>query len=441
MILNNTHAPDLRSWIASANAPDTDFPIQNLPFGVFRRRGSTEALRGGVAIGNLVVDMAALAATGLLHGPAAEAAAVAAQPALNQLMAAGPAAWSALRQAMSQLLRSGASHTERLMDCLVPQAQAEYALPARIGDYTDFFTSYHHMINAGRLFRPDAPPLPNFKWLPIGYHGRASSVGVSGTMLRRPWGQVCAPGSEHPGFMPSRRLDYEMELGAFIGPGNSLGTPIGIDAAEQHLFGLCLLNDWSARDIQGWEALPLGPFMAKNFLTTISPWVVTLEALAPFRLTLPRGEGDPPVLPYLQPAGGGLDCGFDIELAVALEKAASGGVALPLSRSSFRHAYWGLAQMVAHHTQNGCNLQPGDLLGSGTQSGPGAGEQGCLLELSQGGRQPVVLANGETRAFLEDGDTVVMRGWCERPGWRRIGFGECRGSVLSAIGHGRESAE
>jgi fumarylacetoacetase len=427
-MLNETHHPDLTSWVASANVAGHDFPIQNLPHGVFRRAGSGEAFRGGVAIGDLILDMEAACALGVFSGAAADAAACAAQPALNQLMAAGPAAWSALRLALSRLLRSGAPQAGVLNGCLLPQAQAEYAVPCRIGDYTDFFTSWQHMVNAGRLFRPDAPPLPHFKWLPIGYHGRASSVEVSGASLRRPMGQTRAPDADAPSFGPSRCLDYEMELGMFVGPGNARGQAIGVDAAESHLFGLCLLNDWSARDIQGWEALPLGPFMAKNFLTTISPWIVTLEALAPFRSALPREEGDPAGLAYLLPPAG-VRSGFDITLEVALATARSDGEEMRLSGTSYRHAYWSPAQMLAHHTQNGCNLRPGDLLGSGTQSGPGPGEQGCLLELSHGGQQPVLLANGETRGFLEDGDTVVMRGWCERPGWNRIGFGSCRGTV------------
>ncbi|MES2259058.1 MAG: fumarylacetoacetase [Pseudomonadota bacterium] len=432
-MLNETHDPALTSWIATANRGDCDFTIQNLPYAVFRRHGSAEAWRGGVAIGDMIVDLAAASAARLFDGAAAMAATQAAQPELNGLMAAGPAAWSALRLALSRLLRTGAPEASGLRACLLAQAEAEYALPCRIGDYTDFFTSCDHMLNAGRVFRPDAPPLPNFKWLPIGYHGRASSIAVSGTSFRRPRGQVCAPGAA-PGFVASRKLDYEIELGAFVGPGNAHGEAIAIDAAEGHLFGVCLLNDWSARDIQGWEALPLGPFMAKNFLTSISPWIVTLEALAPFRSALPRSAGDPPVLPYLQPAGGELLSGFDIVLEVSLATARSGAEEMPLSRSNYRHAYWGLAQMLAHHTQNGCPLRPGDLLGSGTQSGPGPGEQGCLLELSHGGRVPVRLANGETRAFLEDGDTVVLRGWCERPGHARIGFGACRGTLLPAAG-------
>ncbi|SFV05560.1 fumarylacetoacetase [Pseudoduganella namucuonensis] len=429
-MLNETHAPDLKCWLASA-APGGDFPIQNLPFGVFRPAGGSQPMRGGIAIGDMILDLAAASALGLFDGLAAEGAALAARPELNDFMAAGRDRWSALRLAVSRLLRVGAPQAEAVRACLRPQAQAEYGLPCRIGDYTDFFTSYDHMINSGRVFRPDAPPLPNFKWMPIGYHGRASSVEVSGARLRRPSGQLPPGEGGRPEFGPSRRMDYEMELGVFVGPGNARGTAIALDAAPEHLFGVCLLNDWSARDIQAWEALPLGPFLAKNFLTTISPWIVTFEALAPFRSALPRTADDPEALPYLRPADGAL-AGYDIELEVALATRAGGGAAQRLSRSSYRHAYWGPAQLLAHHTRNGCNLRPGDLLGSGTQSGPGPAEQGCLLELSRGGREPVRLSNGERRAFLEDGDTVVMRGWCERPGFARIGFGECRGTLLAA---------
>lgn len=429
MMADATHDPGQRSWVESANLAGCDFPIQSLPHAVFRRRGET-LYRGGVAIGVMIADMAAACALGVFGGDAAGPAALAAAPLLNGLMAAGPQAWAALRLALWRSLREGAPEQPLLRACLVPQSEAEYALPAHIGGYTDFFTSYHHMANAGRLFRPDAPELPNFKWLPIGYHGRASSVEVSGAALRRPLGQSCAPGDAAPVFGPSRRLDYEMELAAYIGPGNARGERIGIDDAEDHVFGVSLLNDWSARDIQGWEAVPLGPFMAKNFPPTVSPWIVTMAALAPFRAALPRAAGDPAVLPYLQPADGALYSGLDIELEVWLGTG-RGGADMRLSRSNARHAYWGLAQMVAHHTQNGCNLRPGDLIGTGTQSGPGEGEQGCLLELSRGGREPVALPNGESRAFLEDGDTVTLRGWCERPGYRRIGFGECRGTVLA----------
>lgn len=281
------------------------------------------------------------------------------------------------------------------------------------------------------MFLPDAPPLPNFKWLPIGYHGRASTVVVSGTPCRRPQGQTRPPGAAAPSFGPSRRLDYEMELGLFIGPGSPGGRAMALHEAEDQVFGMVLLNDWSARDIQGWESMPLGPFLAKNFLTSIAPWIVTTEALAPYRCALPRTSEDPPPLSYLDP-GAGPHASIDIELEVQLHTAASGDRAMRLSRSNYRHAYWAPAQLVAHHSSNGCRLRPGDLMGTGTQSGPGPGEQGCLLELTRGGRDPLVLPDGEQRSYLEDGDTVVLRAWCERPGAARIGFGECRGTVLPA---------
>ncbi len=433
MTINSTHDPALRSWVASANTVGTDFPIQNLPHGVFRRKGTNERFRGGVAIGDQILDMAAACALDVFAPSVKAAAAACGADALNALMAMGPSAWRGLRAALSRLLRDGAPEAVRLRDCLVPQAEAEHALPARIGDYTDFFTSYHHMVNAGRIFQPDAPPLPNFKWLPIAYHGRASSIEVSGASLHRPLGQTRPPGSTQPAFGPTQRLDYEMELAFWIGPGNPRGAPIATDDAEGHIFGVSLFNDWSARDVQGWESMPLGPFLAKNFLSTVSPWIVTLEALAPFRCALPREAGDPPTLANLQ--GTNPNPAFDLQLEVWLQTARSGATEMRLSRSNFRHCYWSMAQMLAHHTEGGCNLNPGDLLGTGTQSGPMEGEQGCLLELSHAGRRPVALPNGETRSFLEDGDTVVQRAWGEKPGAARIGFGECRGTVLPAIPH------
>ncbi|HSV54612.1 MAG TPA: fumarylacetoacetase [Burkholderiaceae bacterium] len=431
---HETHRPDLKSWVLSANQAGSDFPIQNLPHGVFRRRGSGEAFRGGVAIGEMILDMPAACTAGAFHGAASDAAEMAAASTLNGLMAMGPAAWSALRLRLSQLLRTGAPEAQKLAACLVAQSEAEYAVPAQIGDYTDFFTSYHHMMNAGRIFQPDKAELPNFKWLPIAYHGRASSVEISGTNFRRPLGQSKPPSADQPMFGPTRRLDYEMELGFFVGPGNARGESIAIDDADDHIFGVCLLNDWSARDVQAWESMPLGPFLAKNFITSISPWIVTLEALRPYRCALPREAGDPPTLAHLQASSERAEGGLDIQLEVRLQTAASGGTQMPLSRSSARHGYWSMAQMLTHHAEGGCNLRPGDLMGTGTQSGPTAGEEGCLLELSAGGRTPVLLANGETRSFLEDGDTVILRGWCERAGYARIGFGECRGTVLPAKG-------
>ena len=433
MQLNETHDPSLSSWVASANSSDTDFPIQNLPFCVFRPRGSAQAFRGGVAIGDQILDLAALGDA--LEGAsdaARSAAALAARDSLNALMDASPEAWSALRLALSRLLRSSATPRPQ---ALVPQADAEYAVPAKIGDYTDFYTSIHHATTVGKLFRPDNPLLPNYKWVPIGYHGRSSTIGVSGDSFRRPRGQVRAASDAEPSFSPSRRLDYELEVGIFVGRGNAQGEPITAADAEQHVFGLCLLNDWSARDLQAWEYQPLGPFLSKNFASTISPWIVTLEALAPYRTAWQRDAADPQPLPYLDYADLRSRGGFDIELEVLLETETmrrEGVAPARLSQSNFRHSYWTVAQLLAHHTINGCAMRPGDLLGSGTQSGPEAEEAGSLLELTAGGKQPLTLPNGEQRVFIEDGDRIVMRGWAARPGRPRIGFGEVAGTVLPA---------
>jgi fumarylacetoacetase len=441
MSLNETHDPALRSWVESANASGGDFPIQSLPFGVFRRAGSSEPFRGGVAIGDQILDLAAALQAApfrdalRLRG-AAEAAAAAAGPALNELMAAGPVAWSALRLALSRVFRRGAPEQAALQACLVPQRQAEHALPARIGDYTDFYTSIHHATAVGRLLRPDNPLLPNYKWMPVAYHGRSSSIVVSGQAFRRPIGQRLAQDAAAPTVGPSERLDYELELGVLIGPGNAPGSRIDIADAESHAFGLCLLNDWSARDLQAWEYQPLGPFLAKNFATTISPWIVTLEALEPHRATWERPPADPQPLAYLDCPDVRRRGAIDIRLEACLESESmrrAGEAPCRLSLGSYRHAYWTLAQMIAHHTLSGCNLEPGDLLGTGTQSGPLPVEAGSLLELSRGGRAPVRLPNGETRRFLEDGDAVILRACCERPGAARIGFGEAAGRVLPAL--------
>jgi fumarylacetoacetase len=433
--INETHDPALRSWIASANQPDTDFPIQNLPFAVFRRLHSGEAFRCGVAIGDQILDLAAAANAGLFSGEAAAALEAGAQDKLNTLMALGASAWSALRLALSRALRAGAAEQAKLQTCLVPQAQAEYDVPARIGDYTDFYTSVYHATNIGKQFRPDNPLLPNYKWVPIGYHGRASSISVSGQAFHRPVGQTMPPGATQPTFGPSERLDIELELGIFVGTGNSLGDRIAMSEAENHVFGICLLNDWSARDIQAWEYQPLGPFLSKNFATTIAPWVVMLEALAPYRVPFSRPAGDPQPLPYLDSEHNCRAGSLDIQLQVGLQtsrmrEAGQGDVTI--CRTSYRHAYWTVAQMVAHHTVNGCNLQPGDLFGSGTLSGPTLDQAAALVELTVGGKQPLQLPNGEARTYLQDGDAIVLRGWCERPGATRIGFGECRGTVLPA---------
>ena len=432
-LLNETHDPALRSWVVSANQADADFPIQNLPFAVFRRKGTPEAFRGGVAIGDQILDLAAVAATGMFSGEAASAVQAGAQDKLNALMALGAASWRALRLALSRVLRQGAAGQARLAACLMPQSDAEYGMPARIGDYTDFYTSVHHATNIGRQFRPDNPLLPNYKWVPIGYHGRASSIGVSGQSFPRPMGQTLPPGATQPSFGPSKRLDIELELGIFVGAGNALGEPVSMAQAEDHVFGICLLNDWSARDIQAWEYQPLGPFLSKNFATTISPWVVTLEALAPYRVPFLRPDADPQPLPYLDSDANRQQGSLDIELQVGLQTSKmreAGQGDTTICRTSYRHAYWTIAQLVTHHTVNGCNLQPGDLLGSGTLSGPTLDQAGALIELTAGGSNPLQLPNGERRTYLEDGDAVVIRGWCEKAGAARIGFGECVGFVL-----------
>ena len=430
--LNATHDPTLRSWVSAANSPDSDFPLQNLPFAAFRRAGSGEHFRGGVAIGDSVLDLRALHALGACDGLAAEALASCAQPVLNAFMALGHEASAALRAALSAALRSESPLAERLRPLLVPQATAEYRVAAQVGDFTDFYASIHHATAVGRLFRPDNPLLPNYKWVPIAYHGRASSVRVSGGEFHRPRGQVLPAGAAVPELAPTSRLDYELELGVFVGRANVLGEPVPLAQAESHVFGLCLLNDWSARDLQAWEYQPLGPFLAKNFATTVSPWVVTLEALAPFRVPWVRPAAEPAPLAYLDDAGIRAAGGIDIQLEAWLETAAMRARRLPpqrLSHASFRDSWWSIAQMLAHHTVNGCNLEPGDLLGSGTQSGPQPAAAGSLLELTHGGRQPLVLADGESRGFLEDGDRVILRGWCERAGFRRIGFGEAAATV------------
>lgn len=440
MELNHTHDPDARSWLESANTPGTDFPIQNLPFGVFRRKGSSEAFRGGVAIGDQVIDLAALAASGALDGLAAQAANACTGDALNHFLAQGPAAWRALRHALFDLLQAGASGpgVDALRAGLVPQAEVEHRVPTRIGDYTDFYTSIHHARNVGRVIRPDDPLTPNFQWLPIAYHGRASSVVVSGTAFRRPMGQAMAPGASAPVYGPCRRLDYELEMGFYIGPGNAMGEPIPITEAEQHIFGMCLLNDWSARDHQFWEMAPLGPFLGKNFCTTVSPWIVTMEALAPYRMPFAHPADEPQPLAYLDSPANSASGAVDVQLEVRLEarEHRERGIAPDrLSATSFRHQYWTIAQMVAQHSVGGCNLQPGDLLGTGTISGPAPEEAGAIVELSVGGTRDVPLPGiGAQRRFLEDGDAVILRGWCERPGAARIGFGESRGEVLPAVG-------
>lgn len=442
LALDHTHDAAARSWLPSANAQDSDFPIQNLPLAVFRRKGSDEPFRGGAAIGDQVLDLAALASTGLLQGDPQAACRACAQPALNDYMALGGGAWRALRHGLFALLHREADRRvqQQVASCLVPQADVEYGLHARIGDYTDFYTSIHHALNVGRLIFPDNPLTPNFQWLPIAYHGRASSVrvGQAGFGFHRPMGQAMPPGAKQPAYGPCARLDFELEMGFYVGPGNALGEPLRIDDAEDRIAGMVLLNDWSARDHQFWEMNPLGPFLGKNFCTTVSPWLVSMEALAPFRVPFSRPAADPQPLPYLDGATNRDHGGVDVQLEVRLDTPLHHERGIAPSRvaaTSFRHQYWTLAQMLAQHTVGGCNLQPGDLLGTGTVSGPTPGEAGAIVELSKGGREPVTLeGTAEQRAFLQDGDTVILRGWCEAPGRARIGFGECRGTVLPSIG-------
>ncbi|MEE2983736.1 MAG: fumarylacetoacetase [Pseudomonadota bacterium] len=433
--LNETHDPALESWVEGANRNKADFPIQNLPFSVFRRRGSKDALRGCVAIGEAIVDLAALSATDVLSGLAARGAMACGAPVLNEFMAMGRETWSELRLALSRALRPDSTSREAVSSCLLPQDSVELGLPVSIGDYTDFFTSIYHATAVGSLFRPDVPLQPNYKWVPIAYHGRSSSIDVSGQAFKRPRGQLKAPDADQPLVGPSRHLDYELEIGIYIGQGNEPGRAIKLDDGDDYVFGLCLLNDWSARDVQAWEYRPLGPFLSKSFASTVSPWIVTLEALAPFRIPWTRPARDPQPLPYLDSARNRATGAFDINLAVYLQSESMRDKRQPpsrVSRSNYRHAYWSVAQMLAHHTINGCKLRVGDLFGSGTQSGPEREEAGSMLELSQGGKQSITLDNGETRTFLEDGDTVILRAWCEAASAVRIGFGEARGTVLPA---------
>ncbi|WP_294769903.1 fumarylacetoacetase [uncultured Rhodoferax sp.] len=418
--LDATHDPAILSWVESANAADTDFPIQNLPFGRFRHN-ALEPWQIGVAIGDRVLD---LHATGLIdHND------------MPRLMAAPVAARRALRLAIWEGLRAGSSLQKVWADALLRQTEVELGLPCEVGDYTDFYTGIHHATTVGKLFRPDNPLLPNYQWVPIGYHGRASSIGASGQQFHRPHGQTLAPGASVPSFGPTGRLDYELEMAAWAGMDNALGAPVSIADAEKHIFGLTLLNDWSARDVQAWEYQPLGPFLAKNFATTVSPWLVTMEALAPFRAAFERPKGDPQPLAYLDSAHNRSAGAIDVQLEVWLQTAVmreAGSAGVRLSQSNLRDAYWTLAQLVAHHTVNGCNLRSGDVLGTGTLSGPAPEQGGSLLELTQGGKRALTLANGETRTFLQDGDAIILRGSCQRAGARRIGFGDCRGTVLAA---------
>jgi fumarylacetoacetase len=422
--IDATHDLALESWVESANAQGTDFPLQNLPFGRFRARGTHGPWRHGVAIGDQILD---LALAGLIA------------PDVPAPSSQHPAERRALRARLVEGLRRGSRCMSPWQAALVPQGAVELGLPCAIRGYTDFYAGIHHARAVGRLFRPDNPLLPNYQWVPIAYHGRASSIVASGHPIIRPRGQIKPAEASVPQLRPTARLDYELEMGIIIATGNALGEPIPIDRAEEHIAGLTLLNDWSARDVQAWEYQPLGPFLAKNFATTLSPWIVTLEALAPFRKPLTRPEGDPAPLPYLADAESSMSQ-VQVALEVWIQTERMRAVNQPgdrLSRSSSLDAYWSTAQLVTHHTVNGCNLESGDVLGTGTLSGRDAGQGGSLLELSEGGSKPVQLSNGEQRTFLEDGDRIRLVGYCERDGYRRIGFGPCVGTITGVAAQPR----
>ncbi|MEO1129157.1 MAG: fumarylacetoacetase [Planctomycetota bacterium] len=447
---DDTHDPSLESWVESANDPNTDFPIQNLPYGVFHLDDEDDdEARVGIAIGDQVLDLAACCDAGLFEDidddeddPLDEDLDTGS---LGLLMASGSGRWSEIRSRVSDLLRAGndelAGKKKLRKQALIPMSDVCMQAPDIVGDYTDFYASIHHATNVGSMFRPDNPLLPNYKWVPIAYHGRASTIAVSGEDVRRPCGQTRPNDAEPPVYGPCKLLDYELELGFFVGAGNERGERITMEEAEEHIFGFCLVNDWSARDMQKWEYQPLGPFLAKSFATTISPWVVTLDALIPFRCpAFQRADGDPQPLPHLDSddnrAHGGIDITLEVWLATeAMRKAGTDPVRL--SRGSFREMYWTVAQMLSHHASNGCALEPGDLIASGTVSGPEPDARGCLLELTWAGpgepRRAIELPGGETRTFLEDGDQVILRGFCERDGFRRVGFGECSATILPAM--------
>jgi fumarylacetoacetase len=438
LMINETHDINLTSWVSSANNDsdsDSDFPIQNLPFAIFKRKGQEEALRGGVAIGNQVLDLAAVAKMNLFSGSAQTALEAASQTTLNALMNLGVEANSALRLALSKALRTDSPLQNKLTSTLIAQDEIEFGMPCQIGDYTDFYTSIYHATAIGKLFRPDNPLLPNYKWIPIGYHGRSSTIGISGQKFHRPVGQTKAPDATEPSFGPCKRLDYELEMGLFVGKSTQMGELINIENAEKHLFGVCIFNDWSARDIQAWEYQPLGPFLAKSFASTISPWIVTMEALAPYRSNFTRPETDPQPLPHLSSEQNTQNGGLDIDLSCFIQTQAmfeNKQQMAQLSKSNFKYSYWTPAQLITHHASNGCAMRSGDLLGSGTQSGPTYEEAGSLLELSNGGKTPIDLPNGEKRTFLEDGDSIIMRASCSKEGAVRIGFGEVVATVLPA---------
>jgi len=439
--MNATHDPQRQSWVASANRPGGAFPIQNLPFGVFQRAVQPAV---GVAIGDQILDLRACCQSGLLASLPADTREACAASTLNPLMACGPERWSPLRARLSDLLRAdhpqAPDHHRSVTPHLFPMTQATMLKPAWIGNYTDFYASIDHARNVGRLFRPENPLLPNYKYVPIGYHGRASSIVMSGATVKRPAGQILPAACAPPHFALTQALDYEIEAGFFVGPGNNPGEAVAIDRAPSHLFGVCLLNDWTARDIQAWEYQPLGPFLSKSFATTISPWVVTMEALAPFRTpAFARPPEDPRPLPYLDSEHDRQQGGIDLVVEVYLRSARmriTGCDAVRLSRGNLGELYWTVAQLLTHHTSNGCNLQPGDLLASGTVSGPRDESRGCLLELTRRGVEPITLPTGEQRGFLADGDEITFRGYCARAGFVGIGLGECSGTITESTSPG-----
>ena len=424
-----------KSWLASANDTALGFPLENLPFCAFQVRGGGRRL--GVGIGDSILDLARLARSEAMTGVAVDVREACMEPTLNRLMARGRAKTGELRSALMRMLAEDApeSLVQKLKQLLHPMSAAQFCVPVAIADYTDFYASIHHATNVGKLFRPDQPLMPNYKFVPIGYHGRASSIVVSGTAVKRPNGQVKSASEDVPTYGPSQQMDYEVELGAYVSIGNSLGIPIGVDEAEQHIFGASLVNDWSARDIQAWEYQPLGPFLGKSFATSISPWVVTMDALAPYRVPLAaRAAGDPQPMPYLA-SRNSEEQGIDIHLEAYLTTQKMRDESrnpVRLSHVSAKDLYWSFAQMIAHHTSNGCNLRTGDLLASGAISGPEANSRGSLLEITRRGAEPLKLPSGEERSFLEDGDEVTIRGFCEREGLPRISLGECKGMVIPA---------
>ena len=438
--INETHDPNLKSWVESANDPNTDFPIQNLPFCVVEDESAYSGWSVATIIGDQVFALERANEVGLFQQLEIESVIGIDSADLSQLLSNrfDLSVMAELRRRLVEIFKHDADSEDKKWaeQCLKPVGECNVGYPFYIGDYTDFYCSIYHATNVGSMFRPDNPLMTNYKYVPIGYHGRASSIVISGTDVKRPHGQNRSDQDAPPVFIPAKNLDYEMELGFFVGKGNEMGEPINIADAEKHIFGVCLVNDWSARDIQAWEYQPLGPFLAKNFATTISPYVVTMEALAPFRTpAFEREEGDPQPLGYLNDEQnqkyGGLD--INLEVYIQTEKMRNENIAPHLlSRSNTKDLYWNIGQMLTHHASNGCNLQTGDLIASGTVSGKEKNERGCLLELTWRGTEPLDLPSGETRRFLEDGDEIIMKGFCEREGFRRIGLGECRGRVLPA---------